>query len=342
MKKIMAFLFFVIMLANTKVFAVDIEIQPTMYSRSNEQNRIWVGSFQLAWNDFINKIVHNPVRFREGTPILIQELNRQSFKSDNISDKYYYSYAGKVKKNTKRVVTRNIRKKFHETSDLLSKLDLKPRNDMFLVYAMLKKDFEFRNSFDKLGHSNFGLNSVAEYFGIDANSDKRLREGVEVLFYNDINNFAVKLDTTGLDEVILYKNASNKAFNYIYDDLNKKQKAYKGRNFLNKQDELKIPNITFFEEKLYEELTNHRIMGTNIIINQAMQTISFDMNNKGVKLKSEAGLTAEVTSLLPPEERAPRLFYFDNTFVIFLKEKEKQNPYFALRVNNIELFQNNK
>ena len=81
-------------------------------------------------------------------------------------------------------------------------------------------------------------------------------------------------------------------------------------------------------------------MGTNLVINQAMESIKFDMNNKGVKLKSEAGLTAEVTSLLPPEELVPRLFYFDNTFVIFIKEKNKNKPYFALRVNDITKFQN--
>ena len=63
------------------------------------------------------------------------------------------------------------------------------------------------------------------------------------------------------------------------------------------------------------------------------------MNNKGVKLKSEAGLTAVTTSLLPPEELVPRLFYFDNTFVMFLKEKDKTKPYFALRVNDITKFQ---
>ena len=81
-------------------------------------------------------------------------------------------------------------------------------------------------------------------------------------------------------------------------------------------------------------------MGTNLVINQAMESIKFDMNNKGIKLKSEAGLTAEVTSLLPPEELVPRLFYFDDTFVIFIKEKNKNKPYFALRVNDITKFQN--
>ena len=42
-------------------------------------------------------------------------------------------------------------------------------------------------------------------------------------------------------------------------------------------------------------------------------------------------------SLQPEIE--PRNFYFDDTFVIFLKEKNKKSPYFALRVNDISNYQ---
>ena len=341
MKKIIAFLVAIFMFSNIQAFASNIEIQPTFYSKSNAQDRLWVGSLQLVWNDFINRIVHNPVRFREGTPTMINELNRQSFTANNISEENYYKYAGKVKKNTKRIISRNIRRKFHTSSDILDKLDLTPRNDMYLVYAMLYKDFEFVKSFDKLGHSTFGLNDISEYFGIGENSDNRLGEGVKVLFYNDPADYAVMLATTGNDEVFLYRNSSNKPFNYIYDDMRKKQRAFQGNKEFKKIDELKIPTITLFEEKNYEELTNRRIMGTNMVINQVLQSVKFDMNEKGVKLKDETGLTVEVTTLLPPEELVPRHFYFDDTFVIFLKEKGKSKPYFALRVNDIKKFQKN-
>ena len=60
-------------------------------------------------------------------------------------------------------------------------------------------------------------------------------------------------------------------------------------------------------------------MGTNIIIDQAIETIKFDMDNKGVKLKSEAAMTIMKMSLMPDMEQ--RLFYLNDTFVIFLKRK---------------------
>jgi len=340
MKKLITLLIGLFLLTNIQVLASDIEVQPTIFSRSIAQDRVWVGTFQLVWNDFMDKIVHNPVRFREGNPTLVKELNRQSFTVNDISENCYYKYAGKVKKDTKKQIAKAIRKKFKESSDILDKLDLTPRADMFVIYAMLKKDFEFINAFDKLGRSSFGEDSIAEYFGIGSESNKALGKGVEVLFYNDSNDYAVKLSTVSSDEIYLYKNGTNKAFNLLYSDMHKKKKAFTGDTSFNKADELKVPNISLFEEKVFEELTNRRIMGTNLVINQAMETIKFDMNYKGIKLKSEAAMTVMTTSLLPPEEIVPRLFYFDDTFVIFLKEKEKKRPYFALRVNDITKFQN--
>lgn len=341
MKKIIRLLILSMFLTNLPVFASYIEIQPTMNSRSNAQDRLWVGTFQLVWNDFMDKIVHNPVRFREGTPVLVAELNKRSFSDANISEKSYYKYTGKVKKDTKKQITKAIKKKFKESSDILEALELNPRNDMYIVYAMLKKDFEFIHAFDKLGNSSFGYDYVAEYFGIKPDSNRILAQNVKVLFYNNPDDYAVKLLTTGNDEVYLYKNASNKSFNYIYDDMIKKEKSFDGDKTFKKIDELMVPNIKISEQVVFDELTNRRIMGTNIVINKAVESIKFDMNNKGVKIKSEAGLSAEVTSLLPPEELVPRLFYFDNTFVIFLKEKIASKPYFALRVNDIRKFQEN-
>ena len=216
MKKIISFLIGVFLFSNIQVLASDIEVQATMFSRTNAQDRVWVGTFQLVWNEFIDKILHNPVRFREGTPIFVQELNRKSFTTNDLSESSYYKFTGKVKKNTKRQITKAIRKKFKETSDILDKMDFNPRNDMLLIYAMLKKDFEFVRAFDKLGVHTFGEEAVAEYFGIGEASEKALGKGVEVLFYNDINDFAVKLLTTGKDEVYLYKSSPNKSFNLIY------------------------------------------------------------------------------------------------------------------------------
>lgn len=337
MKKLLGLLLTLLFAANIQAFAAGIEVLPTMQSRSNAQDRVWVGTFQLVWNDFMDKFVHNPVRFREGTPLFVQELNKQAFTVDDVSDKSYYKITTKVTKNTKKQITKAIRKKFRESSDILDKLDLTPRNDKFLIYAMLKKDFEFKNEFNKLGKSAFGEEQTAEYFGVTKGSKDEFGSCVKVLFYNNPDDFAVILTTKTDDEVYLYKNSANKEFHYLYADMLKKQSAFEGSKEFGNDDELKVPNIKLFEEKTFDELSGKRVMGTNIVIDQAIETIKFDMDNKGVKLKSEAAMTIMKMSLLPDYEQ--RLFYFNDTFVIFLKEKGKKNPYFALRVHDIDKYQ---
>ena len=317
-------------------FAGDIEILPTMQSKTNVQDRVWVGTFQLVWNDFVDKIAHTVVRFPDGTPQTVNELNTREFSAEDISDKSVYRYVGRITKTTKKTVAKAIKKKFNEKSDILDQLDLTPDKNRFLVYAMLKKDFQFAAPFDKLGKSDF-RGERADFFGINSNSDKSLDKGVKVLFYNNPSDYAIVLNTVGSDEVYLYKNPTTKTFNYVYADMLKKQSAYKGEVDFNEADELKVPNLKFFEEKKFQELQGKRVKGTNIVIQDALETIKFEMDNTGVKLKSEAAMTIMKMSLEP--QFAPRYFYFDDTFFIFLKEKGKAKPYFALRVHDISKFQ---
>ena len=340
MKKLISLFITIFMLTTMSVKASNIEVQPTMQSRSNAQDRVWVGTFQLVWNEFIFKFIHNPVRFREGTPQSAFDLNQQDFTTSDISEKCYYKYVGYIKKNTKQIISKAIKKKFKESSDILAQLNMTPGRDNFIIYTMLKKDFEFLHQFDKLGKSAFRNSQQAEYFGINAKTDSRVRDEVQVLYYNNQNDFAIKLATKGNDEVYLYKNNANKSFNELYDNMQYKTKNYKGDENFNKADDLKVPNIKFDVLKSFDELTNKRIMGTNLMITQALESIKFDMNNKGVELKSEAAMIISRTSLAPEVETSkPRHFYLDDTFVIFLQENNKSKPYFALRVHDITNYQ---
>ena len=303
--------------------ASNVEIIPTMQSRVYSPDRVWVGTFQIVWNDFMDKIVHNPIRFPEGTPAYVKDLNAQSFTVEDFSDKSYYKYFGKVTKRTRREILSSIKRKFKENSDIIEKIDLTPSHDRYLIYTMLKKNFEFKSSFDKLGKSAFRTQS-AEFFGINKSSSEELNNNVTVLFYNSSRDFAVKLETNSKDEVYLYRTAASKPFSYIYSDMLKKQALYKGETRFEECDELKIPNLSFVSEKSYDDISNKRIMGSNFLLLRSSNDI-------------RAAMSVRKTSLTNPDNY--RYFFFDNTFVLFIKEKNKQKPYFALRVHNIENFQ---
>ena len=75
-----------------------------------------------------------------------------------------------------------------------------------------------------------------------------------------------------------------------------------------------------------------------LYIAQAMQTVDFNMNNTGVKLKSEAVMNIMTMSMPLTVKEKGRNLFFNKTFYLFMKEKDKSMPYFALRVDDMELF----
>ena len=66
MKNLIITFLSLMVLSSTAVFAEGIEVLPTMQSRTNAQDRVWVGTFQLVWNDFVNKVIHIPVGLGKG------------------------------------------------------------------------------------------------------------------------------------------------------------------------------------------------------------------------------------------------------------------------------------
>ena len=68
-------------------------------------------------------------------------------------------------------------------------------------------------------------------------------------------------------------------------------------------------------------------------IKQALQTIEFELNNYGGSVKSEA-LIEDVKNSIPNKGGE---FIFNDTFLLYLKEENKEKPYFALRVDNTDI-----
>ncbi len=68
-----------------------------------------------------------------------------------------------------------------------------------------------------------------------------------------------------------------------------------------------------------------------------MQTIQFELDRTGGKIKSEAGMMVKNDSAMIIDEI--REFCIDDTFAIFLKEEGKNIPYFAGKISDITKFQ---
>ena len=308
---------------------------------NTDYNSIWVGTFNLAWNELMEQFVNGKVEFVEGNTELVNELNKQTFNNEQLSEEDYYIKVGKTTPKLKEEIIRDIKNKFNiDGSTLLQNLDFTPSSYQdFTIYSLIYKSFEFNNPFDKLGKGKFGKNKdVVEYFGINNASKELLNSNVEILFYNNKNDFAVKLKTKWPDqeELILYRTDENKSFNDYYEDVKEKTNNYKGRTEFGKNDEIKIPYIEADSTINYDELCGKEIKGSNgLFIRTAMQNVKFSLNEKGGNMTSEAVIMGAYNSYL--EGEVPIYFYFNDTFVLFMKEEDKSQPYMSLKVDNTDV-----
>ena len=315
---------------------------------------MWCWTFQLVWNDMVNEVVKQDVVFTPQLEIA-KNLNKQTFTIDQLSTSGYYVKFWLFTKSLKEVIEEWIKEKFNETSDILDNMNRKdaPENDdwywnnykEYLFYAMLKKVFNFKEKFDVLDKWGFGRKyKDIEYFWIDDDSSSQLYSQVDVLYYNSDNDFAVILKTREWEDIILERGTNGESFNKIYKNVIEKSKQYNWKQYFCGDDYLKVPKINVDSLVSYGDFKDKHFYaadGSKCEIIGALQTIQFDLDEKWGSIKSEAliHMTYTKSSSGIPVEHEYRYFYFDQPYVMFLKETNKDLPYFAAQISDITLFQ---
>lgn len=315
-----------------------VEVVPTLSDKISKDTS-WCPTFQLIWNDFKNDIVKQNIKFDKKLDML-DNLNKEDFTKNDISDSYYYKIYGRKNLELKSKIENAIKEKFNQKSDILDQFDWSNDAldsgedviDRYFLYSMLYREFEFNKKFDTFNDKFKDIKNV-EYFGIIKESNL-IRNQIKVYYYNNENDFAIKLITKNNDEVIVIKNPKGETFEEIYNNIKDKQTTS-----FNSDDNFMMPKIDFNVLREYSELENKEIETIDGIytIEKAIQSIKFSLDEKGGKVKSEAGMDVKFEATA--SDKKIRNFYVDDTFALFLKESNKDKPYFALRVDDISKFQ---
>lgn len=306
---------------------------------SIDTNKVWVGTFNLAWNELMNKIIGEPVEFEGGNPEIANDLNKQNFTKEMLNENSYYIEVDRINNALRKKIQTNLKNKFNTESDVLNRINWDAKNNEYLIYAMLNKNFTFETPFPIDLWKFKDSEKKFKFFELGSPTMEKTFEQVTALFYNSKNDFAVKIDTKEGEELILYRTDNVKNFSENYKELQDKAKVYNGKKeLIREKDELKVPFINVNTDINYDELCNRTIKGTNgAYIKQAVQTVKFKLDNYGGNLTSEGYVDIYMSDSL--EE--PRYFYLDNTFVLYMKEKDKTTPYFALLVDNTDVLVEN-
>lgn len=316
----------------------------------------WTPTFQLIWNDLKNKYVKQDIKW-DGQPSIVDSLNKESFKENMISDSYLYKISDYKTLDLKKKIENDIKKKFNQTSDVLDDLDwsdegldhgpeFNPRR--ILLYSMLYREFEYNNPLDELQNAYFKDVKNVRYFGINEESDSKLYSQIEVLYYDSDNSdnreYIIKINTKNNDELYLVYKPEGSTFNDIWKNIGEKSKQYKGNKNFTSDDYLMIPYLKFFIKRNYNELCGHDFFDKTgdikFTIEKAIQTVKLELDNKGGKVKSESVIDIKsYTTSVDPNKNEKRYFNYNDTFALFIKEKGKDIPYFAARIDDINKYQ---
>ena len=297
----------------------NISMNPSYQSTLDENtiNNLWVGTLDLAWKELENQLGKERIDLEDGNLPIVDDLNSSTFTKDMLDSNDYNI-------TVERTITNGYK-----------------------IDTSLNKELHFLEVFDNFSNDytwTFGdSEEFIKYFGINNASSEEINKNIEVLFFNrnDDNSaksddFAVKLKTQEGDEIILYRTNENKNFDEYYKDIQEKTNAYTESREFTEDDELRIPYVRVNGMIAHNELYNKYIKDTNgLYFTDVIQNVNFYLNEKGCNLSSQVTM---VTEYLGISEDA-RYCYFNDQFVIFMKEANSSQPYFALKVDNTDILE---
>lgn len=296
----------------------NITMNPSYQSTLDENtiNNLWVGTLDLAWKDLEEKIGLNKIELEGEMPQIANDLNESTFSKEMLNPNDY-------KINVERTVTNGYK-----------------------IDATLNKELNFLESFDNFSDYKWTFGNSEEYikyFGINNASPEEMNKNIEILFYNKLNNgsllsndMAIKLKTKEGDEIILYRTDDKKSFDEYYEDIKAKAKNYKGRTEFSEDDELRVPYVQVNGMINYNQLYDKKIKNSKgLYIYDVIQNVNFYLNERGCNLSSKATMVTEYMGI----GQDTKYCYFQDTFIIFMKEKNSDKPYFALKVDNNDILE---
>ena len=321
---------------NKQVATVKNSVATTNVQQSTEYNQFqdfFTPAFQLIWNDFSDKLVKGNVSLVGGNPEIVNDLNQKRLKESMVSKNDLYKTIGKQTFATKKKIEKELKRKFHEKIKLLDAIEwTKKADDRYVLYAMFKKDVLFSKAYMDLNSQPFNNSKdYYKYFGVTTNTEN-YKNYVAPVYYNNSNDFAVKLATKSGDEIILVTDNTNRKVFEIWDDFYKNQLSKKSNLKFDSDSELIIPQIDFKKSIKYDKITGKRIVNTNLVIDSALEDIEFSLDKNGAKIRNEAVMSVARMALVPEEIK--RIYKFNKPFVLYIRSKNADVPYFALKIKD--------
>lgn len=302
----------------------------TLQSQINRQsNVVYCSSVEFLWKQLSVYLGEEPIPKEKNAEI--DELNRviSNYKFP-IEEEFWFAKVGLVENGIVDTIKNALKSKFN--------IEWKPTNENnadLLGFTFLQKNIDFYSRLDYDFH-NFKFKDTihVKCFGLNHGwANPKYKVQLKIHDYRNKDNFIFQMGCKdSLDEIyfakIPPKTDLKKTYEEVMSRVNKSKIEY-----IVDFDKLKIPYLKFDIDNSFVEfqsisLTNRK--HPQMVLDNLSQHIKFDLNKDGIKLESSAALYIDMGI----SDVEPRIYAFDQPFLIILKRKGESRPYFLYWVEN--------
>ncbi len=321
-------------------------IVPTLDSPAEKgKNVIWCGSFQMAWDQMVKEVIRGPIQLSAAQEVA-SRLNQNRMDETDLIPGGYYAAAGKAEDGIIKKIHTDMAAKFPDVE--LPPLPGDPGD--LVAYAYLTAAVKFTTSyFDHEGSFTDGENrkTLVSGFGLfqghNSVNDK-LAEQIEILYtLKNMNNDSEPLSEFALDlcrtsspcQIIVACIPRQDSLQQTINSLWDKIKNWNGTDYERKFDSIDtlfVPDVNYKLTHHFWEIIGNHILNQKceeIFIAEALQRIQFRLDKSGALVVSDAVITAC--------EAIPRIYIFDKPFLIIMRKRGAEKPFFVMWVDNAEL-----
>ncbi len=315
-------------------------------------NVVWCAAFQVAWNRARDDVIGGPLRIAKAQPVA-DRLNGSSVTEAALPPGSYFATAGQLEDGMVETIRSEMSRQFPHVQPpefngavgFVTYGYLDTKATFTTPFADTKRPIQFSDS--------SGVTHSVSGFGLHEGTDWRLREKqaaqVKVLFsQTDDKSDQGKLTAFALDltadqaeqEVIIAVLPRAEYLRAALDDLARRIEEFAPDQYsamLHESETLATPNVAFDMRHEFAELqgVDKRIENPgkfrDLYIRKAWQSIRFRLDKSGAAVVSESGLY--------PGSEPPRHFIIDRPFLIVMKRRSADQPYFVAWIDNPELLE---
>jgi hypothetical protein len=319
---------------------------------------IWCASFQIAWNRLRSIANGEPLQI-EGAEVIGRRLNQSEVSQDDLAPGMYYAAAGLTRDGIAEEIKEKMARRYPNTT-LPEVVDSK--GAVAIAYSHLEAQVRFKEPYfenptgGRLASDFFAFENPegnphpVHNFGILGYVQApKIRSQVEILYAFipensiELSEFAVDLSKeSSPNQLVVAQIPKKGTLGETLDDLMKKMKQEPSERVspklrlqgLANADTLLLPTMHWRILHRFHALEGvdkpiqnaGPLSGT--YVGAAFQSIDFKLDRSGASMRSDAAI---------PTFSAPWSLCFNRPFLLYMKKRGAQHPFFVMWVDNAEL-----